>query len=193
MRLASDGRDSILRARAVPVARVYPFERFGPITLPRFARTEYFISGLAISRRAIRKIMSRIFEALKQAQQARASEAQQTPAADRVEARDRRRSRRSVLDVSVYVYGHGPEKEPFHEEAHTLNVNANGALLLLSVPVRKGQQLLLTNLLTDREQDCQVVFLGTKRSRTIEAGVAFSHANPDFWKTHTTPEHDSAA
>jgi hypothetical protein len=137
--------------------------------------------------------MSRIFEALKQAQRARAAETQPAPAADAVEARDRRRSRRSALDISVYVYGHGPGKEPFHEEAHTLSVSANGALLLLSVPVRKGQQLLLTNLLTDREQDCQVVFLGTKRSRTIEAGVAFSHPNPDFWKTHTPPEHDSAA
>ena len=189
----SDERDSILPAHPLPVGRVYLFERFAPITLPRFALTEYFISGLPTPRRAIRKIMSRIFDALKQAQRARAGEAQQAPAADAVEAPDRRRSRRWALDVSVYIYGHGPGKEPFHEEAHTLNVNATGALLLLSVPVRKGQQLLLTNLLTEHEQDCQVVFLGTKRSRTIEAGVAFPKSNPDFWKTHTPPEHEPAA
>jgi hypothetical protein len=97
------------------------------------------------------------------------------------------------LDISVYVYGHGPGKEPFHEEAHTLNVNANGALLLLSVPVRKGQMLLLTNQMTQREQDCRVVFLGAKRSRTVEAGVAFPQTNPDFWQVHSTPEHEPAA
>jgi hypothetical protein len=106
---------------------------------------------------------------------------------------DRRRSRRWALDVSVYVYGHGPGKEPFHEEAHTLNVNANGALLLLSVPVHKGQTLLLTNRHTDEEQDCSVVYLGTKRSRTIEAGIAFPEANPDFWQTHLPPEGKPAA
>ncbi len=93
----------------------------------------------------------------------------------------------------MYVYGHGPETDPFHEEAHTLNVNANGALLLLSVPVHEGQMLLLTHLLTQREQDCRVVFLGTKHSRTVEAGVAFPRTNPEFWQTHSAPEDKPAA
>jgi len=138
--------------------------------------------------------MSRIFEALKQAQSVRASKGlPEPPAADVVEIPDRRRSRRLALDISVYVYGHGPGKEPFHEEAHTLNVNANGALLLLSVPVHEGQVLLLTNELTQQEQDCRVVFLGTKHSRTVETGVAFSRTNPDFWQTPSTPEDKPAA
>jgi hypothetical protein len=132
--------------------------------------------------------MSRIFEALKHAQLVRAGKAQpKPPATDAVEIPDRRRSRRWTLDISVYVYGHGPETEPFHEEAHTLNVNANGALLLLSVPVHKGQALLLTNQLTQQDQDCRVIFLGTQHSRTVETGVAFPEANPDFWKRHSPP------
>ena len=138
--------------------------------------------------------MSRILEALKQGQLARSGKVQpELPAAEAVEILDRRRSRRLAFDIPVYVYGHGPGAEPFHEEAYTLNVNANGALLLLSVPVRKGQMLLLTNQLTQREQDCRVVFLGTKRSRTVEAGVAFPATNPDFWQMHSTPEHKPAA
>lgn len=108
-------------------------------------------------------------------------------------APDRRRSRRWVFDVSVYVYGYDSEKEPFHEEAHTLNVNATGALLLLSVPVRKGQKLLLTNRMTQQEQDCRVIFLGTKRTRTVEAGIAFPEANPDFWELPVPPEQEPAA
>src|ERR1700731_4932059 len=105
--------------------------------------------------------MSRIFEALKHVQSVRASKAPaEPPVSDVVEIPERRRNRRWALDLSVYVYGHGPGKDPFHEEAHTLSVNANGALLLLSVPVRLGQTLLLTNQLTQPEQDCPVVFLG---------------------------------
>jgi len=138
--------------------------------------------------------MSRIFEALKHAQSDRTSKILAEPSgAGVVEIPNRRRSRRWALDISVYVYGHGPEKEPFHEEAHTLNVNANGALLLLSVPVHEGQVLLLTNELTQQEQDCRVVFLGTKHSRTVETGVAFSRTNPDFWQTPSTPEDKPAA
>jgi len=138
--------------------------------------------------------MSRIFEALKHAQSLRTGKGPAGPTErDSVEIGDRRRSRRRALDLSVYVYGHGPEMDPFHEEAHTLNVNANGALLLLSVPVKKGQILLLTNQLTEREQHCSVVFLGTKHSRTVEAGVAFPRTNPEFWKTRSTPEDKPAA
>ena len=141
--------------------------------------------------------MSRIFEALKHAQLVRAGKLQpKSPGEDAVEVPDRRRSRRWSLDIPVYVYGHGQGKEPFHEEAHTLHVNANGALLLLSVPVRKGQKLLLTNTLTQQEQDCRVVFIGTRRSRTVEAGIAFPETNPDFWQLPTAPlapEGDTAA
>jgi len=138
--------------------------------------------------------MSRIFEALRQAEIIRAEQlASQPPAEDPVEVRERRRARRWSLDVPVYVYGHGADKDPFHEEAHTLHVNANGALLLLSVPVRTGQKLLLTNTLTQQDQHCHVVFLGTQRSSTIEAGVAFPEANLDFWKILASPEDESAA
>jgi hypothetical protein len=138
--------------------------------------------------------MSRIFEAIKQAQKSGPAPSRMEPLSGEINPpSDRRRSRRWPIDISVYVYGHGPEKEPFHEEAHTLNVNANGALLLLSVPVHKGQTLLLTNRFTEQEQDCQVVYLGARHSRTIEAGIAFPTANPEFWQIAPPPEHKPAA
>jgi hypothetical protein len=137
--------------------------------------------------------MSRIFEALRQAQMVRAGKVPpEPPETSANEVPDRRRSRRLALDVSVYVYGHAPGKEPFHEEAHTLNVNATGALLLLSVPVQAGQMLLLTNQLTQQEQDCRVIFLGTQHSRTVEAGVAFPTTNPNFWQSRPPHEDVSA-
>jgi hypothetical protein len=138
--------------------------------------------------------MSRIFEALRHAELVRSGKAESlAPAADAVEVPDRRRSRRWSIDIPVYVYGHGSGKETFHEEAHTLHISANGALLLLSVPIRKGQKLLLTNTLNQREQDCQVVFLGTRRTRTVEAGVVFLSPHPDFWQVPATSQADSAS
>ena len=130
--------------------------------------------------------MSRIFDAIKHAQ---FLQKDKIPA-ESVAVPDRRRSRRWVLDVSVFVYGHGPEREPFYEEARTLNVNANGALLLLTAPVRTGQRLLLTNQLTQKEQDCRVIFVGAEHVEMIEAGIAFPEANPDFWQSIAPPTED---
>jgi len=108
---------------------------------------------------------------------------------------DRRKSTRWPFDISVYVYGHGPGNENFHEEAHTLNVSADGALLLLSVPVQRGQRILLTNQDTEREMDCRVVYLGTKHSRTVETGIVFPRTNTNFWEIHRplkeAPRHES--
>jgi|SRR5450631_1030156 methionine aminopeptidase len=138
--------------------------------------------------------MSRIFEALQHAQQMRTEKGQSNAQSETViDAPDRRRSRRWTFDIPVYVYGHGIGRETFHEEAHTLNVNENGALLLLSVPVRKGQTILLTNQITQQEMGCRVVRLGKQYSRTIETGVAFTEANPDFWKVRPLPKDDPAA
>jgi hypothetical protein len=138
--------------------------------------------------------MSRIFEALKRAQVARSSKLHpNSPTADAVQVPDRRRSRRWAMDICVYVYGHGPGRDTFHEEAHTLNVDANGALLLLSVPVREGQTLLLTNQQTQREMDCRVVRLGKQHSRTVETAVALPRTDTDFWQIFAAPEDDSGA
>src|SRR5579862_7174763 len=138
--------------------------------------------------------MSKIFEALKQAQMVRAGKLPpQSPGEGAMEVSDRRRSRRWTMDIPVYVYGHGQGKEPFYEEAHTLHVNANGALLLLSAPVCQGQKLLLTNSLTQQEQDCRVVFIGARHSCTVEAGIAFPLTNPAFWQLPTAPADKPAA
>jgi len=136
----------------------------------------------------IRKAMSRIFGAFIHAPLNRPD----TSKSNSIELKpgkisDRRKSKRWPFDISVYVYGHGPGKETFYEEAHTLNVSADGALLLLSVPVQSGQRILLTNQDTEREMDCRVVYLGTKHSRTVETGIVFPTTNSDFWEIHRPP------
>lgn len=128
--------------------------------------------------------MSRIFEAvLKRAGQFRASDTRtRKGSVVATELCDRRCSRRSALDVAVYVYGYGLGEIPFHEKAHTLSVSANGGRLLLGVPVCKGQKLLLTNEATLIDQECRIVNIRPRGALMIEVGVAFPSPQPAFWQ-----------
>ncbi len=126
--------------------------------------------------------MSRIFDALQGARALRDEKAALRNRADNlIEFPDRRRARRLTIDVPVYVYGHRPGDNPFHEESHTLHVSTNGALLLLGQPVEPGDKLLLTNAITQREEVCVVIYLGKRHQRTTEVGITFAKPNPGFW------------
>ncbi|MGB6198163.1 MAG: PilZ domain-containing protein [Candidatus Acidiferrales bacterium] len=127
--------------------------------------------------------MSRIFEAIRKAQQDRAGRARNEPAPQAPGPHsDRRRNRRWTVDVPVFVYGHSATQEPFHEEAHTLDVSANGALLMLGANVQAGQKLLLINKSTQVEQECRVVYLGEQLTRSSAVAIEFGQANAPFWQ-----------
>ena len=113
--------------------------------------------------------MSKVFEALRVAQQAK------SPANV-----DRRRGRRLSMCVPVFVYGHRPGREPFHEEACLHHVSAEGGLLLLSTGVRHGQKLLLTSGLLKKPQKCFVVHARFRKPQRIEVGVEFAQPCPEL-------------
>lgn len=121
--------------------------------------------------------LSRIYDAIKRAQSERdaAEKAKETPEFER------RHAKRVAMLVPVYVYGHGTRQEPFHEETTSLVVNSHGALLKLSVNVKSGQQLLITNLATHVEQACRVVHFERKQKKHLEVAVAFTEPAPTFW------------
>jgi hypothetical protein len=121
--------------------------------------------------------VSRIYDALKRAQSERAK----TTDSETDAGFERRRAERIALKVPVFVYGHGLQKEPFHEETTSLVVNSHGELLPLSNRVRLGQELLLTNPATQTEQSCRVVFLASKRAGRSKVGIAFTGEAPSFW------------
>jgi len=127
--------------------------------------------------------MSRIFEAIKKAQQDREVRLQSEPYAHAPGPHsDRRRHRRWSVDIPVFVYGHSAAQEPFHEEAHTLDVSANGARLMLGAKVQAGQKLLLINKSTQAEQECRVVYLGERRTSSAAVAVEFGQASAPFWQ-----------
>jgi len=100
---------------------------------------------------------------------------------------NRRRTQRVMLRFPVRVSGQNAVGSPFEEETHTLAVNANGALVLLSVSARKGQLLRLLNTATGGNAECVVAYLGQRKGDLWEVGVAFSMPNPTFWQVAFPP------
>jgi len=87
-----------------------------------------------------------------------------------------------ALNAMVYVYGHGPTKNPFYEEARAVNTTAEGALLILSAAVSRGQKLLLLNGTGQNPVEAQIVRTRTLGSQMFEVEVAFPAPRPDFWR-----------
>jgi PilZ domain-containing protein len=87
-----------------------------------------------------------------------------------------------AANAMVYVYGHGPTRNPFYEEARILHTSPLGALLVLSAPVNRGQKLLLISAAGQEPAEAQVVRTGTLGTQMFEVEISLSSPRPDFWK-----------
>jgi hypothetical protein len=142
--------------------------------------------------------MSRIWQALRQAEQERKSlapqeaadieEIEREPTAEEDEPADtrgldRRKGLRHSHEATLLVYGSDAEKQPFHEQSETIDANENGCLLSLASSVSRGQRLVLTNMRNQAEQECRVVYVGRRSSGKSRVGVEFVRPTPHFWRT----------
>jgi hypothetical protein len=100
---------------------------------------------------------------------------------------ERRRSPRWSAHVPVFVYGHTAAQDPFHEEAYSAVVSDRGALLIMTTAVPVGERLLLTNRVTQIEQECRVAGLGRRDGPNTEVAVEFTAAAQDFWRVTAGP------
>lgn len=100
---------------------------------------------------------------------------------------NRRRTQRVLMRVPVRISGENAVGSQFEEETHTLAVNANGALVVLSAPVKKGQILHLLNVAMGDKAECAVAHLGQRRGELLEVGIAFRLPNPNFWRVAFPP------
>ena len=73
------------------------------------------------------------------------------------------------------------------ETTSTLGVNAYGALLTLKMMVHRGEILTLKNVLTDKDLECRVVYVGPSGADAQKIGVEFTKATPDFWQIYFPP------
>jgi hypothetical protein len=143
--------------------------------------------------------MSRIWQALRQAERERAIARQEGPNIEEMDRehavseeeavqsagpseRDRRKGLRHSHAALLLVYGSNADKQPFHEESETIDANENGCLFVLDSDVSKGQKLFLTNMRNQAEQECRVVYVGRRVKGKIRVGVEFPRPIPQFWR-----------
>jgi hypothetical protein len=112
-------------------------------------------------------------------------------------AANRRRSQRILLRVPVRVSGAKGAKPPFEEDTNTMAINPDGALILLSARVKRGQSLILSNIRTGSSVECIVAYIGDPEGHAIKIGVAFVMSNSTFWPVafppaDWTPRHEDA-
>jgi hypothetical protein len=85
------------------------------------------------------------------------------------------------------VYGHALDQPPFYEEAYSADVSDLGGLLVMTMPVAAGDKLLLTNKVTQAEQECRVTRVGPRDGPSVEVAIEFTAAVPDFWRLMAPP------
>jgi hypothetical protein len=86
------------------------------------------------------------------------------------------------LNAVICVYGHGPTKNPFYEEARAVMASPEGGLLFLSTAVSRGQRLLLLNGPAQNAVEALIVRTRTLGAQMFEVEVAFSSPHPEFWQ-----------
>jgi len=99
---------------------------------------------------------------------------------------ERRRSQRILLRVPVRIYGNAGD-QPFYNETHTETVSAHGALVNVEKLMPIDTRLILTNLTTDQEMACKVVFQGQTKEGQNQIAVEFLEPSPKFWRVNFPP------
>lgn len=104
-----------------------------------------------------------------------------------------RRSARVFHRIRVQAQGRTHDRKKFKETCETVVVNSHGGLLLLKHEVNNGEMLVLTNPLTQEEQECRVVYLGEPIAKGQRVGIEFLTPAPRFWGVEFSDESPAAS
>jgi hypothetical protein len=109
--------------------------------------------------------------------------ASQAKANSKIVKLDHRRTGRARVKIPLFLYGVF-EDAPFVEGAHTIEINAHGALIAMKTAVPPGARLLLTNETNERTQECTVLPMRARRAQCVQGvvAVAFGAPAPEFWR-----------
>ena len=94
---------------------------------------------------------------------------------------DRRNTKRRAHQFPLLIYGSDAEKQPFHEETETLDINEDGCSLSIENSVVRGQRLFLANKVNQAEIAARVVHVGRRAHGKVRIGVEFLRSAPEFW------------
>jgi hypothetical protein len=107
---------------------------------------------------------------------------------EKTEAPVRRRTQRILARFALHVSGELQDGKLFQEASFTTAIYADGGLLQLRNPVRKGQRLKLLQESTGQMEVCTVAQVESIPGRFISARVQFSKPHPEFWHVAFPPE-----
>ena len=128
--------------------------------------------------------MSKIWNALRQAEQDKNRSAQAGDKQPQDDLTPEQRSTKCILaNAPVSVYGYGTTNKPFYERAEALSVNAGGGMIMLATAVNPGQILLLTNEFNLKEEKCVVREVSADSCGT-RVVFDFLRSAPDFWDSN---------
>ena len=101
---------------------------------------------------------------------------------------ERRQGFRVAAATPVFVYG-WLRDEPFAENTETVDISETGGLMPISAMVDPSQELILTNLRTEKDIACHVARVTTRADGQRLAALAFLQASPDFWQIEFASTH----
>jgi len=122
--------------------------------------------------------LSKIFEALREAEEAarvRDSEAES------LQRPERRRTPRVRVQIPLLVYGY-KGKKPFHEDVCTVEVNAHGGLISMRTALQPRQKLLVMNKESESKERCVVLAVRAQRENGFDVVFEFLDSAPKFWQ-----------
>jgi len=105
-----------------------------------------------------------------------------------VKTSDQRRSSRVFTRIPVRAAGKDSEGRKFRESSQTIVINAHGGLLYLQAALELGSELVITNPVTEEDQECRVVYLGDTSEKGTRIGVEFLSPSPRFWGVEFAPQ-----
>lgn len=95
--------------------------------------------------------------------------------------KDRRRSERVMLRMTVLVTAEDEERRQIQEHAETQVVNAHGGLLRMKQHLHMGQSFLLANPRNLKEMSCRVVRSEDEGMEFYKVAFEFDRPAPNFW------------
>ena len=103
-----------------------------------------------------------------------------------VKESDQRLTRRIRVHIPLLVYGYTFDRTPFSEEASTLEINAQGALIVMKTAVVLNDRMLLTNETNNETLECTVRAVTARCGQDLKVAVAFPAAAAQFWRKAAT-------
>jgi hypothetical protein len=98
--------------------------------------------------------------------------------------KERRRTVRVALTISLTVRWEAPSGEVFSVKTHSQSVCQGGGLCVLEEPVVVGQALQMINENSGEAIEAKVVTVRKARDGKTYVGFEFVEANSNFWRMH---------